>query len=518
MKIKCPKNKIFEVDKKQAIMQCSITCIKENKCNLRMFRPEEVVEEATSPATVRPIGHSVSNTQIASPSVNQEPQKKPSKLLDIIGRFGGNTNDAVERKPVVTFDPNEELIRIGAKVYKVKDINIAIMEIFMHWDTYSVFKNKKEFTPAFKKLLMVKYSEKYQEVIDDVFREDSTINSLFYKLYYKHLYAKTSVVEKFYFANEYQRTPLVSIIQQPSDLYIQISNNFNYMNRLSSCMKELLDFLHISNEEQLYSEAVKYDTNRNEYYKYVLLDKSSENFINNLSNLDTLDIMRSKLKFLKYYDILDNGIFVDRVKPLEEKDMNYTIDNSVYDILGITNYNSSQSRDVLKTYLTLLNEYIKIEKPKELVFPHVKLDENKFYNQILAIIHDAYSKLVDPKYKNHIDMQRLYLLYVLKHYGILDIYISKCTNRELELLLELIDTRLEYSNYYKCEAIQTKYVYFEGESRTIEQYFDKLVDSVESDQIVNVMKQDELFKLVSNSIVEKESQIISRINSEVKKL
>lgn len=509
MKVKCPKNKIFELDSINKLMTCPNTCDRPEQCKRIYFEPqiiENIVLEQKENQTV----------EIKNENINQNGLRnrlRPNRTIE-------QNNEEIEK----LINSNDVIIHIGINEYFAKNVDSALIEIFRHWNTGAVFQNQQSFTSEFTNLLKIKYRNNYQEIINDVLNNNKNINSKFYQLFYKHIYAGKTICQKFYFANGYQQHEITPICHNQNEIFEEINRKHYYLSEIAYCQEELLEFLHLE-LDNLLRLAVLYlsnnyhkigyfkstfNENGNSFYDFIVIDTTSLNFINNLNKVDKYLNMQNKLEFLKQYQINKNGQIIKREEKFIPKRIIGEVDDCVYELLGITKYNTTQCKDVLELYLNLLNEFIIINEPKELNLPNLKLSINNFYSEIENIVHSAYSKCTDISNENNKideDIQRFYLVLVLKNNHLLDYFINHCLTDKINQLLDLIKPNINYRDYYNS-LLEPIYTFFDGKRHTISEYFQKKINENDIEQIVEIICNDAVFKLIENNVKETDLQYI----------
>ena len=516
MIVKCPNNIILDIPDSMRVVICPNECPKRNKCNKSNFvaikakgKPQLIVSDnpVVSPNVEEPsqiVTEPVVNTNESpnqsnvSNRFNQILNKTTSQESAVSNRF----NNILNRKPVENVNitsANDEyvelenskkiIIYIGSKNYYAPifakkqgflSIDVALLEIFKHWNTDVVFSGENNFTKSFIDVLKLKFKEKHKDVIDDVLGRSGNVNSKFYHLFYDHIYKGSSISGKFYFANGYQPIDIRPIFIDENDLYRHIYDRYDFMNNFCGCDNELLNYLNISSMTELLKRAVKYinyqeqkiglfkmeiDSRGRNYPKYISLDSSS-NFMSNLYKIESIEKLENKIEFFKNYEMLSNGEVIDRNTMFVVPDIVGIVDDGVYDLLDISKVNSSQAKDVLKLYLTLVREYIKICEPEEIKFGSVLLSVSNFYNQLEQIIHNAYSKCIG-NYTLDDDIKKLFLISVLKENNILNYFVKQCNTSKINVLLDLIKPKVIFSDYINSE-ISSKKVFYNGKLLEIE--------------------------------------------------
>lgn len=554
MIVKCQNNIIFDIPEDMKVVTCPSECPRRRICTRKNFIPiktmgtpafslinNPIVKEETIES--KPIMETPIN--IEEPTITPQQQTNNDDILARLGMLGGMTIEQPIIPEVKTINEYSELedrqtyiIHIGSKEYYAPkyakkhgypNIDLALLEIFRHWNTDVVFNGTKDFTEQFTDVLKIKYNDKYHLVVNDIFSKNDNLNSKFYRLFYNHLYKGNSICKKFYFADGYQEREIRPLIENETDLYEQIYNRFDFMYNFCDCEAELLSYLSISNDgssrakKELLNNATKYinhfhqkigyfttmlDTRGRSYPVFKQISSSSATFIEELIQVKSLEEMENKIEFLKNYRILSNGSIIDRDDLFLVGDVVGTVDDGVYDILGISNQNSSVAKDYLKLYLVLIKEYITICEPKELKLNNITLSVTNFYNQLEDIIHNAYSKCIGNN-RMHDDVKRLFLFVVLKENGILEYFVNKCNTSKVHILLSLIKTQIVFKEYMSAD-ISVKKVYHEGKTLDINDYFADLIEYSDENQIADIILNNEIYKLLIESINEEDIAIVTK--------
>ncbi len=570
MIVKCPNNVILEVPENSKMVFCPETCPKRERCNKQSFiavkakgKPQVVVSQNIAPKleTRQEVKVEVKEElkQEVKVEVKEEIKQEVkttesnlSRTSNVRDRFSGllgksnnisqvkkdngNLNDEFveleESKKVIIYVGSKNYYAPKfAKKYGFPNTELALLDIFKHWNTDAVFKNKDNFTDSFTNVLKLKYKSDYKKIISDVLSDDSNINAKFYRLYYNHIYKGTTISEKFYFATEYQDREIRPMIIDENDLYRHIYDRNDYLRNFIKCEKELLTYLGISTYRELLNRAIKYiyknygkighfktsfDKNNCQYKEYVIISPTITQFVNELCIIDSIDKLESKLEFLKNYEILEDLEIVNRENDFIIPEITYDVDDGVYDVLGISEYNSSQCKNVFKLYMALLKEYIQITSPQVMHFNEISLSVSNFYHELEEIIHNAYAKCTSEAV-SHNDIKILFFIYTLKESGILSYFTKQCTTSKINTLLNLVSNDIKYVNYFNSD-LDTKKLLYDGKVVSVSEYFEGIIDYSELTQIANIILNDGIFKLLKDTIKIKDNIIDKRINEMVKKI
>ena len=545
MIVKCPNNVILDVLDNLSFVKCPDNCPKRKICKKQMFTPKpakgmpmvvvrpEVIEKPQQPSIPTPLPTPLVETREETvAATTSAPQATEGGVSSRFKRFTSQTNN--ERQQVDEFIELENcedvIIYIGCKNYYAPkyalkrgyaNIEVALYEIFKHWNTDVVFNSETEFTNAFTNVLKLKFKNKYKEIVEDILSKDGSINSKFYRLFYHHIYFGSSITTMFYFENEYQEDEIKPLITNEYDLAYSVYSRLNYMCNFYGCEKELLDYLKISSMTKLLNKLVKrinekfgsvvsyktvVDVKYREYAAFNVLSKTTKEFIDNLTEVETnISLMENKIEFLKQFELFDNNTISERSGSFTVSDLVGVVDDGVYDLLGISTHTSGQAKDMLKLYLALLKEYIKIRCPREIKIGPITLSTVNFYNEIKDVVNNAYSKCIGDN-SAHDDIKKLYLLLVLKNNGILEKF-NYHTTTKVDAVISLIKENINYSDYMHSE-IEDKKVFFEGKTVSIDTYFREIIEQSDEYQLSQIINNDAIFKLLEESVNKEDLKVV----------
>lgn len=522
MKIKCKENEIFEVSNGM-IFYCDKYCNKYNVC-----RPYQRYFRITEEMIV------LDNAEMQS--INNNINSPKSSLRDKINNQNSKYEPIINKHLQQTKDSDDVIINVGAKQYKVSQIEDALLEIFTHWNTDAVFKDQNNFKEEFDTLLKIKFPDRYQIIKNYIFIKNSFKNNniKFFYLFYKqiYLYLQSPLINKFYFCDGYQIETIIPLFDNKDDLFEKINRNKDYLIKFIGCQQELLDYLYINDFDSLLRDAVVYINNNyhkvgffqmissnQKYYQYIEIDTITH-FIDNLYKVEEFTKMKQKLEFLKLFKI-ENGKIIKRTQESKINEINQIegkVDKSIYDFLKISSYNTSQSKDMLKVFLTLLNEYLLIKNPSKINFGSLTLDVQQFYLNVVDIIHNAYAKCSERCNKDN-DLMKFYLMVVLKKNHILNYFIDKCQNTQINELLDLIDDNIKYEKYLDSQVLTDKYIFYDSKRILLKDYFNKIISNNDINQVTDIINNNHIYKLLKNKLIKNyEEDIKKRIKNCISEL
>ena len=543
MIVKCDKGIVFEIADVSGTVTCPKECPERRFCKNKFFIPKQATGKPV--LTIQDVDNKPKESEVKTPVIEEvKVEETPSSFVSDDDPFAMFMEGQEEVNQPDEFseleDSKKVIIYIGSKDYYAPryatkmgfpNIEMALYEIFKHWNTDVVFENKNKFTPEFLNVLKIKYRERYKDIVRELELKNGSVNSNFYWLFYKYIYFGSQITNKFYFAVEFQFNEIKPIITNIDDLVDTLYARSNFMSNFCGCEKELLEYLNIDTMSSLHNRLVKLicekyssvtyfktktDSMGRTFKSLVSLSQSLNSFVSNLYVIEMdRNKMEEKIEFLKTFDILDNKYLETRRSSLVLSDIVGNVDDGIYDLLEISNYNSGQAKDVLKLFLVLLKEYIRIANPSEIIIGNIKISKANFYNEIKEVIHNSYKKLALTNVVCE-DIKKLYLLLVLKNNGILD-YFNKHTTTKIDDILPLIKEKINYNDYLNSE-IENKVIFYEGKTLTLNNYFGELIDYNDIYQLNDIISNDAIFKVLEKNIQTDLSVVIKYLDTTMKKV
>ena len=191
MIVKCPNNVILEVPENSKMIFCPETCPKRERCNKQSFiaikakgKPQVIVSQNVAPKLEPKQEVKLEVKEELIQEVKEEPKQevktleanlpKTSNVRDrFSGLLGKNSNVSQVKKDngnlkdefVELEESKKVIIYVGsknyyapkfAKKYGFPSTELALLDIFKHWNTDVVFKNKDNFTDSFTNVLKLK--------------------------------------------------------------------------------------------------------------------------------------------------------------------------------------------------------------------------------------------------------------------------------------------------------------------------------------------------------------------------
>ena len=208
---------------------------------------------------------------------------------------------------------------------------------------------------------------------------------------------------------------------------------------------------------------------------------NKDKFIQSLMKVDTLENLKLKYKFLEKFEILNDGSLKLRSKDKEFNTLNQwkdkKIDDSVYDLLGIMEKDSSSCKEAFLHYMMFVKTYMELVNPKSISIADVKLSSNNFYNDILSLIEEEGPYLSMTVVEKNASKKTLYKLDFVKSLldlGVIENYVKLCGTSKLDELVDFINNRT-LKKYFTLTDVKKYSVYRRGEIISINEYINKLI-------------------------------------------
>jgi hypothetical protein len=234
--------------------------------------------------------------------------------------------------------------------------------------------------------------------------------------------------------------------------------------------------------------------------------------------------MQQKCDFFKDFEITSGYKLMPRRNKLEASKRASTEDDSVYEILGITGYTSSQCATAYDNYMTILREYMRVFKPEKLTLGKLSFSSRNFYNEVLSIMKDAGAYLSVNKNATFSEVKIFHAVQSLFARGIFESFENSCETEKLKDLKKIYESStVSIKDYFSCRDIEHE-VYVGGYRITVSEYISRIVNEnaghilgslndkiLEGYFSVNVQKESE--KLVCdeiNKLMKKQKELIGK--------
>jgi hypothetical protein len=418
----------------------------------------------------------------------------------------------------------------------------AMRYIFRHWYVSRVFNEdgtayREDFLYLLKLCGFKNSEDKLCEIVNDV---KLSKNQKFFRLFYTVVYKNQ--INGFYWNDSdspfNQLSPrLVSI----DDFYNKLAGVYDpadFMYSFRNCFDELVYFLRsftsMENAREWFKKTVPqiiaekcsrlvYVSDKNGEISVITFGSFRE-FVSGMVKPSSYESMQQKCDFFKDFEITSGYKLMPRRNKLEASKRASTEDDSVYEILGITGYTSSQCATAYDNYMTILREYMRVFKPEKLTLGKLSFSSRNFYNEVLSIMKDAGAYLSVNKNATFSEVKIFHAVQSLFARGIFESFENSCETEKLKDLKKIYESStVSIKDYFSCRDIEHE-VYVGGYRITVSEYISRIVNEnaghilgslndkiLEGYFSVNVQKESE--KLVCdeiNKLMKKQKELIGK--------
>ena len=361
-----------------------------------------------------------------------------------------------------------------------------------------------------------------------------SVDSKFFRVFYSVVY-KNQISGFYWNEGDSPFRNITPIFVSTDDFYkklIQSSDPSEFMSALEPAFDELVCFLrsgktYDGGREWFKEKIPQFIAEKQRRILHISETGGSLSFVNlgdirlfvqNMHKADSEEQMRKKIDFLKSFEITENYSIMPRKKELAVVKNNFTVDDGVYEAVGIFKHTSSRCATAFSYYATLLREYMNTFKPESLIVGNAKFSMRNFYYELLDVVENAGAYITVEDSQKYEEVKLLHTVKSLFAAGVFEYYESRCETSKLSLLKEAFVERkvLDVDTYFLFKEINHE-VYVDGKSKPISEYIESRT-SGDVDFISEAM-ENKIVRAYIDANVEKRTMrpIEEKINNLIKK-
>ncbi len=452
------------------------------------------------PAAAEPVA-SAPTPRVSTAHRNRTLDRYNEMLADADSLFAG-----VRRK-----NPDEPCFEDGALLFyegaregqrSAGNSQAALRHIFSHWYVSRVFcEDERTLREDFLGLLALRGYRNAEEQIRAII-EDPTldVNHKFFRLFYRVIY-RNQINGFYWHEGDSIHRKVVPCFLSQRDFYDRLASSPDptaFLLTFDTCMDELITFLRAGEDGADNREwfmhtiprLVAEQQNRvccvrqRPDGKMEMINLGSiSSFVENMPKPDTLEHLEERVAFLESFEITKTYRVRLRTEPLAISRCTGTEDDSVYDSVGLTRFETSQCATAYNKYITLLNEYVRVFRPEQIIIGSYRFTARSFYTEIMDLIAIAGAHLSEGNAADAADSRGFYLLKSLFARGVFEYYEMLCETEKLQALKQnfIEHDKISLEMYFRLENI-IHTVYIDGEKITVSDYLtDKIGDTSRGD-------------------------------------
>ena len=477
------------------------------------YREELFASEAeTAAPDVIEMGDVFGDPEPAAPAVADPVPpsfERRNKTLDKYNEVLADADSLFAR--VKRRNPDEPCFEDGALVFYegVRDgrsagnAQAALRHIFSHWYVSRVFdEDEKTLREDFLGLLALRGFRSSEEQIRAIC-EDPTldVNHKFFRLFYRVIY-RNQINGFYWHEGDSIHRKVVPHFTDLKDFYDRLAyapDPTAFLSKFDSCMDELITFLRAGedgadNREWFMNTIPRLVAEQKKNVccvrqcpdgklEMINLGRISD-FVGSMPKPDTLERLEERIAFLERFEITATYHVRLRTEPLAISQRQGMEDDSVYDSVGLTHYETSQCATAYNKYITLLKEYIRVFRPEQLFIGAYRFTARSFYTEVMDIIATAGAHLSEENAADAADSRGFYLLKSLFARGVFEYYEMLCETEKLQALKQnfIEHDRISLEMYFRLENI-VHTVYINGGKVTVSDYLTDLIGDDARDDV-----------------------------------
>lgn len=427
--------------------------------------------------------------QSVAPTKNKTLEKYNDALLEADSIFSGVRHRR----------PDEPCFEDGALVFyegssgvrrSAGNSQAALRHIFNHWYVSRVFcEDERTLREDFLGLLKLRGFGSAEEQIRAIV-EDATldVNHKFFRLFNQVIY-KNRINGFYWHEGDSPLRRIVPRLLNVSDFYDRLASAADptaFLSGFDSCMDELITFLRggesgADNREWFMNTVPRLVAEKQNRACCVrqrigggmeLINLGSiREFVSTMPSPAPLARLEERIAFLERFEVTESYRVRLRTEPLQISQRQGMEDDSVYDAVGLTRFETSQCATAYNKYVTLLKEYIRVFRPETLTVGAYRFTARSFYTEVMDVIAIAGAHLSEADAADSADSIGFYLVKSLFARGVFDYYEMLCETEKLETLKRsfLEHDRINLEMYFALDHI-VHTVYINGEQMTVSDY------------------------------------------------